>query len=168
MTPGAQPPHDRDPHDRHTGEDGAQADPQAAPEQASEEQPSPELIEAIRQLGASGRAGLDAAGETGRAMHALVAADLSLARSALGRALVYAVVAAVFGGTAWLLATATLVVFLSRSLGIAWSLSLLVTTLASALLALLGAWLALRYLKYTRLQATRRQLGRLGIGAAPD
>lgn len=124
----------------------------------------PEVAESLRQLGAAGRAGAGAARDAAKALRTLVSADISLARSAFGRTLAFTGVAIAFGASAWLLLMAALVVWLSRGLGWPWSASLLATALVSSLAAGLGGWRAMRYFEHTRLQATRRQLARLGIG----
>ncbi|MDQ3287947.1 MAG: phage holin family protein [Pseudomonadota bacterium] len=126
--------------------------------------PAPDLGESLRQIRDSGRAGLGAAGDAAKAMRSLVAADVSLARSAFGRTLALTGAAIVFGASAWLLMMAVLVVFLSREVGLSWSLSLLIPALLSATVAGLSAWRAICYFEHTRLQATRRQLARLGLG----
>jgi peptidoglycan/LPS O-acetylase OafA/YrhL len=59
---------------------------------------------------------------------------------------------------------ATLIVWLSRGLGWSWSLSLLLTAGLSVVVTAAAAWMAMRYFEHTRLQATRRQLARLGFG----
>lgn len=124
----------------------------------------PGLREAWRQLNASGRSGLDATGDAVRALRSLLVADVALARSAAGRALVFGSLAIVFGGSAWLLLMASLMVFLSRSVGIDWWVALVATALVSLMIAALAGWMAMRYFDHTRMQATRRQLARLGIG----
>ncbi|MGH8084003.1 MAG: phage holin family protein [Lysobacter sp.] len=124
----------------------------------------PDLLEAMRQIGATGRASLGAAGDTANALRTLVVADVALARSALGRSLAFSGFAVAFGASAWLLLMATLVVFLSRQLGWPWSAALLVPALLSVLTTAIAGWFAMRYFEHTRLQATRRQLARLGIG----
>lgn len=124
----------------------------------------PDLLEAMRQIGATGRASLGAAGDTAKALRTLVVADVALARSALGRSLALSGFAVAFGASAWLLLMATLVVFLSRQLGWPWSAALLVPALLSVLTTAVAGWFAMRYFEHTRLQATRRQLARLGIG----
>ena len=73
-----------------------------------------------------------------------------------------------FGASAWLLLMATLIVALSRSLGWPWSLSLLLTAGLSVAITLLAAWGASRYFEHTRMQATRRQFARLGLGELAD
>lgn len=125
--------------------------------------PAPDLGESLRQLGATGRAGLGAGVDAAKAFRNLLAADLSLARSALGRALAFTGMAIAFGASAWLLLMATLVVFLSDGLGWPWALSLLLTALVSLGITAFGGWSAMRYFEHTRLQATRRQLARLGL-----
>lgn len=129
---------------------------------------TPDLGESLRQVGAAGRAGLGAAGDAAKAFRTLLAADLSLARSALGRALAFTGVAIVFGASAWLLLMTSLIVFLSRTLGWPWPLSLLLTALLSLVITAFAGWKSMQYFDHTRMQATRRQLARLGIGELAD
>jgi hypothetical protein len=140
-------PHGQGPHDDSTPGDGA-----------------PDIGEALRQLGETGRATWTAGREAATAFRILVSADISLARSAFGRTLAFTGVAIAFGASAWLLLMATLIAWLSLGLGWPWSLSLLLAALASAAVCALAGWRAMRYFEHTRLQATRRQLARLGIG----
>ncbi|MFT3897204.1 MAG: phage holin family protein [Thermomonas sp.] len=133
-----------------------------------EERPAPDLAEALKDLGATGRAGLSAAGDAAKALRILVAADISLARSALGRTLALTGVAIAFGASAWLLLMATLIVALSRGLGWPWPLSLLLTALLSVGVTVFAGWRAMHYFEHTRLQATRRQFARLGFGELSD
>lgn len=135
-----------------------------SPSAASDETPPPGVREALRQLGDTGRAGLGATGEAFSALRALIAADVSLARSAFGRTLAFTGVAIAFGASAWLLLMAALIAFLSQKLGVPWSLSLLLTGALSAVIAVVGGFSAMRYFEHTRLQATRRQMARLGVG----
>lgn len=132
------------------------------------EAPQPDLAETLRALRDSGKSGLDAAGGAAKALRDLVAADVSLARSAAGRSAVFGGIAMMFAVTAWLLLMTALIVVLSNQLGLPWWMSLS----GCGLLSLLGAWLALRkameYFEHTRLKATRRQLARLGIGELSD
>lgn len=137
----------------HTGEERASA---------------PGIDDAVRELGATGRATLNAGRDAGKAFRILLAADISLARSAFGRTLALTGVAIAFGASAWLLLMATLIVWLSRGLGMAWSLALLLTALLSVIVTAAAAWAAVRYFEHTRLKATRRQLARLGIGELSD
>jgi hypothetical protein len=118
----------------------------------------------LRELGATGRATWEAGRDAGKAFRILLSADISLARSAFGRALAFAGIAIAFGASAWLLLMAALIAWLSLGLGWPWSLSLLLTGLLSAAITAFGGWRAMRYFEHTRLKATRRQLARLGVG----
>ncbi|MFD0738866.1 phage holin family protein [Lysobacter koreensis] len=130
--------------------------------------PPPDLGESLRDVAAAGRAGLGAAGDAAKAFRTLLSADISLARSAFGRTLALTGVAIAFGASAWLLLMAALIVFLSRTLAWPWTVSLLVTALLSLAITVFAGWQSMRYFEHTRLQATRRQLARLGIGELAD
>lgn len=125
---------------------------------------APDLSESLQALGDEARAGLKAAKDASSAFRILVSADISLARSAFGRTLALTGVAIAFGASAWLLLMASLVVWLTRGAGLAWSLSMLLTGLLSALATAGAGYAAMRYFEHTRMKATRRQLARLGIG----
>lgn len=129
---------------------------------------APGIDEAVRELGAAGRATLEAGRDAGKAFRILLAADISLARSAFGRTLALTGVAIAFGASAWLLLMAALIVGLSNGLGMPWAIALLLTALLSVAVTLAAAWMATRYFEHTRLKATRRQLARLGIGELAD
>ena len=129
----------------------------------SSRQDPPSLEESLHRVGQAGREGLSAAFESGRAWRGLVAADFALARSALGRALAWVGVAIAFGASSWLLLMAALVSLLQR-FGLSWLAALSIAALLSLAVTAVAAWQALRYLEHTRLDATRRQLARLGIG----
>lgn len=129
----------------------------------SSRQDPPSLEESLHRIGQAGREGLSAAFESGRAWRGLVAADFALARSALGRALAWVGVAIAFGASSWLLLMAALVSLLQR-FGLSWLAALSIAALLSLAVTAVAAWQALRYLEHTRLDATRRQLARLGIG----
>jgi uncharacterized membrane protein YqjE len=144
--------------DRERNEPGADADPG----------PAPDLIESLRQIGATGRAGLGAASDAAKALRILVSADISLARSAFGRALAFTGVAIAFGGSAWMLLMALTTALLHDVLGWSWTLSLAICAALSIAITAFGVWQAIRYFEHTRLQATRRQLARLGIGELAD
>ena len=126
------------------------------------------IDEAVRQLGATGRATWTAGRDASKAFRILLAADVSLARSAFGRTLAFTGVAIAFGASAWLLLMAAAIAWLSLGLGWAWSLSLLLAAALSIVITVIGGWMAMRYFEHTRLQATRRQLARLGIGELAD
>lgn len=139
--------------------------PSGAPgEDAGRPDPSPDLLELLRELGEGGRSTWEASRDAAKALRLLFAADVSLARSAFGRTLACTAAAIAFGASAWLLLMAALIAWLSLGLGWSWSLSLLLTGIASLAFAALGGWGATRYFEHTRLQATRRQLARLGVG----
>ena len=125
---------------------------------------SPDLLASLREVGSSAKATVKEAGSTVSALRTLVAADVSLARSAFGRTLAFTGVAVVFGASAWLLLMAALIVFLSVQLGLPWSASLLGCALLSAVAGYWAVRQGERYFDHTRMQATRRQLARLGIG----
>ena len=125
---------------------------------------APDVAEALRQLGATGRATWTAGRDAATAFRILLLADISLARSAFGRTLAFTGVAIAFGASAWLLLMAALIAWLSLGLGWTWSLSLLLAAAVSLVVTCITGWMAMRYFEHTRLQATRRQLARLGVG----
>jgi hypothetical protein len=129
---------------------------------------APGIGDAFEELKDTGRATLQAGNEAFKAFRILFAADVSLARSAFGRTLAMTAVAIVFGGSCWLLLMAALVTWLSRGAGLPFALSLLLCALLSAAVTGWAMWQAMRYFEHTRLQATRRQLARLGIGELSD
>ncbi|MBF6025118.1 phage holin family protein [Lysobacter niastensis] len=129
--------------------------------------PVPDLTGSIHELGESGRASVAAATDAAKALRSLLAADMSLARSAMGRTATFAGIAVAFGASAWLLLVATLVVGLT-SLGLSMLLALLVGAAISLAVTAYAGWRAVHYFDYTRLKATRRQLARLGIGELAD
>ena len=102
------------------------------------------IDDAVRELGAAGRATLEAGRDAGKAFRILFAADVSLARSAFGRTLAMTGVAIAFGASAWLLLMAALIVALSRGLGMPWALALLLTALLSVAVTVAAAWMATR------------------------
>lgn len=134
------------------------------PSDESGERPAPaSLEESLRRVADAGREGLSAAFDSGRAWRGLVAADLSLARSALGRALAWVGVAIAFGASSWLLLMAALVSLLQR-FGLSWLAALSIAALLSVGVTVFAGWRAVVYFEHTRLDATRRQLARLGLG----
>jgi hypothetical protein len=122
------------------------------------------IEEALHALRDTGRATWTAGRDASKAFRILLSADVSLARSAFGRTLAFTGVAIAFGASAWLLLMGALVAWLSAGLGWAWSLSLLLTSALSIVITAAAGWGAMWYFEHTRLQATRRQLARLGIG----
>lgn len=126
------------------------------------------IEDAWREIGDAGREGVAAALDTGRALRGLLIADLALARSALGRAMLWVAVAIVFGASSWLLLMAALIALLQGMLGWSWLGSMSAAAGLSLVVTAVGAWQALRYFEYTRLSATRRQLRRMGLGHDDD
>ncbi|BCT91975.1 hypothetical protein LYSHEL_09990 [Lysobacter helvus] len=141
------------------GDEGNAGDPGAR-----DERDAPGLADALRELGATGKATWSAGREAATAFRILVSADISLARSAFGRTLAFTGVAIAFGASAWLLLMAAAIAGLSLGLGWPWWLSLVLTAALSLVITILCGWLAMHYFEHTRLQATRRQLARIGIG----
>lgn len=138
--------------------------------QAEQPQPAPSapgIEESLRELGAEGRAGLKAAGDAAKALRILVAADISLARSAFGRTLALTGVAIAFGASAWLLLMAAMIVAMQGA-GLSWLWALLVAAAVSIAVTAGAGYAAMRYFEHTRLQATRRQFARLGFGELAD
>jgi uncharacterized membrane protein YqjE len=127
----------------------------------------PALAQAAQDLGRagveSGRAAWDVLG----AIRKLFAADLALSRSAFGLTLAWAGAAIALGASAWLLLMGLLVLVLHDALGMSWIAAMLLPALVSLLGAGLAGWRAARVFDDTRLNATRRQLARLGWGEDP-
>lgn len=123
----------------------------------------PHLDESVRRVGAAGRATLDSALDTGRALRKLFWADLALARSASGRALAWFAVAIIFGASAWLLVMAVLIALLQAS-GLSWLLSIAIPAALSLAVTGFAAWRVSVFFDHAGMHATRRQLARLGIG----
>lgn len=147
---------------------GAPGGPSDDSQRSAADDRAPSIDEAFRDISSAGREGLSAALDTGRALRGLVVADLALARSALGRALLWVSVAIVFGASSWLLLMAALIAVLNGVLGWSWMASMASAAGLSLLVTGAGVWQALRYFEHTRLDATRRQLRRLGIGDDED
>ena len=115
-------------------------------------------------LGADAQAVLDAAKAAAGSylggfttLRRLFAAEVSLARDALVRALIYLLVATVMLGTAYLLLTALVVAGL-RASGAPWPLALGVPLLVSVGIAVFGLLRARKVLHFADFEATRRQL----------
>ncbi|WP_208108752.1 phage holin family protein [Cognatilysobacter terrigena] len=130
--------------------------------------PPPDLEESLRQVMAAGRSSLTAATDASKALRSLLAADISLARSALGRTVAFTGLAIAFGASAWLLLMASVISLLVGRAGLSWTASLLICALVSVVFCALAAWISIRYFEHTRLQASRRQLARLGFGELAD
>lgn len=117
---------------------------------------------------ASGRSSLGAVSDASKAFRGLIAADISLARSAFGRSVAFTGLAIAFGASAWLLLMAGTVVFLRMQAGLSWILALLGCAGLSLVVCVLAVWGAMHYFEHTRLKASRRQLARLGFGELAD
>lgn len=128
---------------------------------------APGIDESVRRLADDAQSGWRAARETLQALRILVAADFSLARSALGRALACTGVAIAFGVSAWLLLMGALIAAL-KAAGMSWLGALLLTAALSAAVTLAAGLAAMRYFEHTRMKATRRQFARLGFGELAD
>lgn len=105
-------------------------------------------------------AGRSVAREYGSASHSfrkLVLSDISLARVALIRGLVFLLLAALMGGTAWVVLMTMLVVGLHQA-GLGWLLSLAAPLLISVVVARYGWGVARKALAFADMDATRRQL----------
>ena len=124
----------------------------------------PDLLQAFREVGDAGRSGLGAARDAGKALRTLLAADVSLARSAFGRTLALTGAAIAFGATTWLMLMGAMVAGLVLRFGWPWWVAMLLTALVSLVATVAAAWGATRYFDHTRMKATRRQFARLGIG----
>lgn len=129
---------------------------------------APHFDESVRRVGTAGKATLGAAVDTGRALRKLVSADLSLARSATGRALAWFAVAIVFGASAWLLAMGVVIAALQVWAGFSWLESISVATVISLLVTGLATWRVSVFFEYAGMHATRRQLARIGFGDESD
>ena len=128
---------------------------------------APGIDESVRQVGAAGRATLDSARDTGRALRSLIAADLARARSAMGRARAWVGVAIVFGASSWLLLMGALIALL-QGFGWSWLQAMSFASVLSLLVTGFAAWRTARHFDHAGMHATRRQLARLGIGDAGE
>jgi len=131
-------------------------------EGAADRTAAPGLGESVRAINSARRGAVDASRGTLRALRRLVSADFALARSAFGRGLAWAGAATVFGASAWLLVTGTLIALLQRG-GLSWLQSLALAALVSIVATVFSAWRVSRYFEYMGMHATRRQLTRLGL-----
>jgi hypothetical protein len=138
-------------------------DPTQDPGEGSARPDAPSLEESLKQFGQAGRDGFGAAVDTGRALRSLLAADFALARASIARACAWLAVAVTFGASSWLLLMGAFIALLQR-LGLSWLSAMAVASLVSVVITGLAIWQVLRYFEYTRLDATRRQLRKLGIG----
>lgn len=141
------------------------SEPSAGPDPATpdSEPPRPDPGPA-GPIGADAKAVLEAAKAAATSyfggfttLRRLFAAEVSLARDALVRALIFLLVATVMLGTAYLMLTALVVAGL-RAAGAPWPLALGVPLLVSVAVAAFGILRARRLLQFADFEATRRQL----------
>ena len=142
------------------------SDPQARDE-AGAERKAEGVDDAVRAIGAEGRATLDSALDTGRALRRLFSADLALARSALGRALAWTAVAIAFGASGWVISMGVLVALMQAS-GLSWLAALSIAALLSLAVTGLAAWRVSVFFDHAGMHATRRQLAKLGLFSEDD
>jgi hypothetical protein len=115
------------------------------------------LKEDVGQLLDAGRVAAREYGAAGATFRKLVLADISLARIALIRGLVFLLLCALMAGTTWATAMVMLV-FGLQALGLPWLAAMVVPLLASAGVAWYAWVVARKALAFADLDATRRQL----------
>lgn len=136
--------------------------PDSAGEAGADQEPAPHLDESVRRVAAAGRETFGAGRDTARALRRLLGADLALARGAIIRALPWAAMALVFAFSTWLMLLAALVAAL-HALGLGWLPAAALAAALSLAATALAGWRMVAYLRHAGLQATRRQLARLGL-----
>ena len=136
--------------------------PDSAGEAGADQEPAPHLDESVRRVAAAGRDTVGAGRDTARALRRLLGADLALARGAIVRALPWAAMALVFAFSTWLMLLAAMVAAL-HALGLGWLAASALAAVISLAATGLAGWRAAAYLRHAGLQATRRQLVRLGL-----
>jgi hypothetical protein len=127
----------------------------------------PPLSQAAKDVGQAGLEVGKSAWAVVTSFRSLVAADLSLSRSAFGLTLAYAGVAIALGASAWLLLMAVLVMILQGTGWVGWIGSLAIPAVLSLGGAGAFAWRASKVFTDTRLDATRRQLSRFSLAEDP-
>ena len=80
----------------------------------------------------------------------------------MGRAAAWLALTVVFGTSAWLLVITFLVILL-HSFGLSWLVSALIAATINLAITALAAWRVVVYARHSGLQATRRQLARMGL-----
>lgn len=128
---------------------------------------APGIAETLRRLGDESRATLHAGRDTARALRLLLAADFALARAAATRSLACVALAVAFGGSTWLLLMAALIAALQAA-GLSWLGALTLAALLSLTVTAAAVWGALHYFAHTGMQASRRQLSRMGLHALDE
>lgn len=122
----------------------------------------PGLGDSAKRIGVTGKATVESAVATGRALRHLVAADLALAQAALVRIVVFTVVAALFGAATWLLVIVCAILAL-HALGLSLLAASLIGTIVSLIVTAIAGWRISVYAKDTTLSHTRTQLQRFGL-----
>lgn len=123
---------------------------------------APGLGESAKRIGDSGKASLDSALATGRALRHLVSADFALAQAAIIRIVIWAVVAGLFASATWLL-TITGAILALHALGLSLLVSSLIGILISLLLTGFAIWRVSVFVKDASMRRTRQQLRRFGL-----
>lgn len=138
------------------------------PGEHTEADPAPDLLTSFKEIRDAGKSGFSAFNDASKAMRTLLSADVSLARSALGRTLALLGVAVAIGASAIVLLMGSLVAWLVQSRGVSPAAAMLWLGVLTLVLAVAAGWQGSRYFEHTRMKATRRQLARLGIGELAD
>lgn len=144
---------------------------QFAPGETAADVPSgdpPELAQAAKLLGQAGIEVGRSAWESVRHLRTLFAADLSLSRSAFGLTLAWAGAGIALGASAWLMLMTLVVLWLQSSGWVGWVGAVTLPAIVSAAGAALCVWKAVQVFGDTRLDATRRQLEKLGMAEDPE
>lgn len=135
---------------------------------AANDEPPPELQQAAKDLGQAGiEVGRSAWGVV-RHFRTLLAADLALSRVAFGVTLAWAGVAIVLGASAWLLAMVSVVLWLQSTGWVGWQGAVLIPAIVSAAGGAVCVRFAAKAFADTSLNATRRQLVKLGMAEDPE
>lgn len=135
---------------------------------AANDDPPPELQQAAKDLGQAGIEVGRSAWDVVRHFRTLFAADLALSRVAFGVALAWAGVAIVLGASAWLLAMVSVVLWLQSTGWVGWQGAVLIPAAVSAAGGAACVWFAVKAFADTSLNATRRQLVKLGMAEDPE
>ncbi len=114
------------------------------------------LKDDVSSMLAAGRSVAREYGSAGTSLRKLVKSDLSLARVALIRGLVFLLLTALMAGTGWIVVMVMLVLGLHQ-LGLPWLLALLVPLLVSAGVGRYAWRVARKALAFADMDATRRQ-----------
>jgi uncharacterized membrane protein YqjE len=142
-----------------------------APGETAADVPSgnpPDVAQAAKLLGQAGVEVGRSAWEAMRHLRTLFAADLSLSRSAFGMTLAWAGAGIALGASAWLFFMTLLVLWLQSTGWVGWVGAVTLPAVVSAIGAAICVWRAVDVFGDTRLDATRRQLEKLGMAEDPE